>query len=143
MKKAELQERYGLYIDGEWVESSEGKTIETFSPSTGEKLSTISEGSKEDVDKAVKAAWAAFETWSKTTRVERAAYLNKIADIIEENAEHLARVESMDNGKPVRETLAVDIPSAVEHFRYFAGAILVEEGTVTEINNELMSMVLK
>lgn len=143
MKKVELQERYGLFIGGEWVEPSEGKTIDSFSPFSGEKIATISEASKDDVDKAVKAAWKAFDTWSLTTAKERADYLHKIADVIEENAEHLAIVESMDNGKPVRETLAVDIPSAVEHFRYFASAITVDEGSATQLDKDTLSLILR
>ena len=143
MKKVELQERYGLFIDGEWVEPSEGKTIDTFSPFSGEKIATISEASKDDVDRAVKSAWKAYEDWSLTTPKERAEYLYKIADVIEENKEHLATVESMDNGKPIRETLTVDVPAAVEHFRYFASAITVDEGSATQIDNDTLSLILR
>ncbi len=95
------------------------------------------------MDEAVKAAWEAFKTWKHTTVAERAAILNKIAAIIDENKEHLARVESMDNGKPVRETLAVDIPKAADHFRYFAGCIQAEEGSANILGKDTLSLILR
>ena len=81
------------------------------------------------MDDAVREAWKAFETWKKVPTSERAAILNKIADIIDANTEHLAMVESLDNGKPIRETMAIDIPLSAKHFRYFAGCIMAEEGS--------------
>ena len=92
---------------------------------------------------AVAAAWKAFESWKNTTVAERAAVLNKIADIIDANKEHLAMVESMDNGKPIRETLAVDVPMAADHFRYFAGCILAEEGSANMLGNTTLSLILR
>ena len=97
---------------------------------------------KSDVDEAVKAAWAAFDSWKKVTTNERAAILNKIADIIDENTEHLAMVESMDNGKPIRETMAVDIPLSAQHFRYFAGCIMAEEGSANVLGEQFLSLIL-
>ena len=88
------------------------------------KLAECAQATKEDVDDAVREAWKAFETWKKVPTSERAAILNKIVDIIDANTEHLAMVESLDNGKPIRETMAIDIPLSAKHFRYFAGCIM-------------------
>lgn len=106
-------------------------------------LAECAQATKEDVDEAVKAAWEAFKTWKHTTVAERAAVLNKIAAIIDENKEHLAMVESMDNGKPIRETLAVDIPMAADHFRYFAGCIQAEEGSANILGKDILSLILR
>lgn len=138
-----LDKKYKLYIDGEWKDSSDKKTIKTFNPATGEELAEISEASKKDVDDAVLAARKALETWKKTTPQQRSEILEKIADVIEANAEWLARVETLDNGKPIRETTNVDIPLAVDHFRYFASAIRVDEGTATVLDGNKLSIVLK
>ena len=118
-----LQKEYGLYINGKWQPASDGATFKTYSPATGEELAVCAEATREDVDAAVKAAHAAWESWKNTTPVERAVILNKIADIINANAQHLAEVESLDNGKPIRETSMIDIPMSADHFRYFAAAI--------------------
>ena len=126
MEKVKLQAQYGLYINGEWRNASDGATYNAESPADGSHLAVCAQGSREDVEAASAAAWEAFKTWKKTTPAQRAALLNKIADIIDANKEHLAMVESMDNGKPIRETMNVDIPMAAEHFRYFAGCILAE-----------------
>ena len=118
------QKSYQLYIDGQWVDASDGGTLDVYCPANGEQLSTIADATKEDVDRAVDAAWKAFETWSKTSKAERAIILNKVADLIEENAEKFALLESLDNGKPIRETRAIDVAYSVDHFRYFAGVVL-------------------
>ncbi|UPQ85562.1 aldehyde dehydrogenase family protein [Ignavigranum ruoffiae] len=136
-----LLEEYGLFINSEFVPAEAGKTRESTSPSDGSVLARFAEASEQDVDKAVKAAQAAFESYKKYTKQERADLLNKIADVIDQNADHLALVETMDNGKPIRETSAIDIPLAAEHFRYFAGVILAEEGTVNQIGNNIISIV--
>ena len=120
------QKSYQLYIGGEWVDASDGGTLDVYCPANGEQLSVIADATKEDVDRAVDAAWEAFETWSKTTKAERAIILNKVADLIEENAEKLALLESLDNGKPIRETRAIDVAYSVDHFRYFAGVLLAD-----------------
>lgn len=138
-----LQEKYDLYIDGKWVPASDGGVFKSASPATGEYLATCAEATKEDVDKAVEAAWKAFETWKETTPAQRAELLLKIADVIDANKEQLAQIETLDNGKPIRETLNVDIPMAADHFRYFAGVIRAEEGTATMLDNNTMSIVLK
>lgn len=143
MEKVKLQERYGLYINGQWRDASNGDTYTASSPADGSLLAVCAQATREDVDDAVKAAWEAFKTWKKTTPAERAAILNKIADIIDANKEHLAMVESMDNGKPIRETMNVDIPLSAQHFRYFAGCILAEEGTASVLNEQFLSLVLR
>ena len=138
-----LLEKYGLYIDGKWRDASDGATFEAKSPIDGTHLALCAQATRQDVDDAVNAAWKAFETWKKTTPAERAAILNKIADVIDENKEWLAEVETRDNGKPIRETLAIDIPSASSHFRYFAGCILAEEGEATILNESFLSVILR
>ena len=143
MEKAKLQERYQLFIGGQWKDASDHETFKTICPAEGSILAECAQATKEDVDEAVKAAWEAFKTWKHTTVAERAAVLNKIAAIIDENKEHLAMVESMDNGKPIRETLAVDIPMAADHFRYFAGCIQAEEGSANIIGKDTLSLILR
>lgn len=143
MKKAELQSKYQLLIGGQWKDASDGKLFKTTCPADGSFLAECAEATREDVDEAVAAAWKAFESWKNTTVAERAAVLNKIADIIDANKEHLAMVESMDNGKPIRETLAVDVPMAADHFRYFAGCILAEEGSANMLGNTTLSLILR
>ena len=100
-----VQNSYNLYIDGKWVPASDGKTFKEYNPSNGELLSTVAEATKDDVDTAVKAAAKALETWKHTSPIERQNLLLKIAEIIDANAEHLAMVETLDNGKPLRELL--------------------------------------
>lgn len=141
--KINLQKKYQLYIDGEWRDSSDGSTIKTYNPATGELLAEIADASEKDVDDAVKSGRKAFETWSKTTSTERAIILNKIADIIDENAEYLATIETMDNGKPIRETTGADIPLAADHFRYFAGVIRADEGVATNIDENTLNLILR
>lgn len=143
MKKVNLKKQYGLFIDGEWKNSSDGEVFKSYSPATGEMLAEISEATKEDVDSAVKAARNALPEWAKTSPIERQNLLLKIADIIDANTEHLAMVETLDNGKPIRETATVDIPMSSDHFRYFAGVIRAEEGTATMLDDNTMSLVVK
>ena len=143
MERVKLQDKYQLFIGGQWKDASDGKTFVTTCPATGEKLAECAQATREDVDEAVKAAWKAFPSWKMTTAAERAAILNKIADIIDANKEHLAMVETMDNGKPIRETMAVDIPLAAEHFRYFAGCILADEGSAVMLGNDTLSLILR
>ncbi len=143
MEKAKLQERYQLFIGGQWKDASDHEIFKTICPADGSVLAECAQATKEDVDDAVKAAWEAFKTWKHTTVAERAAILNKIAAIIDENKEHLAMVESMDNGKPIRETLAVDIPMAADHFRYFAGCIQAEEGSANILGKDTLSLILR
>ena len=143
MERVKLQDKYQLFIGGQWKDASDGKTFVTTCPANGEKLAECAQATREDVDAAVQAAWKAFATWKNTTVTERAAILNQIADIIDANKEHLAMVETMDNGKPIRETMAVDIPLAAQHFRYFAGCIMAEEGSANMLGNETLSLILR
>ena len=129
-----LKERYGLFINGAWRDALDGGTFATSNPATGEHLADCAEATKQDVDDAVNAAWAAFPAWKKMEPAQRAAILLKIADRIDENTELLATVETMDNGKPIRETMAIDVPYSADHFRYFAGAIRTEEGSASVLD---------
>ncbi|QAT39210.1 aldehyde dehydrogenase family protein [Clostridium sp. JN-9] len=138
-----INENYKLFIDGKWVDGKEGKTFKTYNPANGELLATCVEAGKEDVDYAVASAWKAFESWKKVSPKDRAAMLLKIADLIDENAEKLAMVETLDNGKPIRETIGIDIPLSSDHFRYFASAIRTEEGQATMIDDDTMSIILR
>ncbi len=138
-----LKDTYGLYINGQFVPASDGATFETFNPATGEKLANCAEATQEDVDAAVKAAWAAFPAWKNVEPAERANILLKIADIIDENKELLATVETLDNGKPIRETMAIDVPFSSDHFRYFAGAIRTEEGSASVLDGNFLSLILR
>ena len=143
MNKPELQNRYQLFIGGQWRDASDGEVFTTKCPANGEKLAECAQATKDDVDDAVKEAWKAFETWKKVPTSERAAILNKIADIIDANTEHLAMVESLDNGKPIRETMAIDIPLSAKHFRYFAGCIMAEEGSANVLDEQFLSLILR
>ena len=139
--KQYVQESYNLYIDGQWVPSADGKTFKEYNPSNGDFLAEVSEATREDVDKAVKAATKALESWKHTSPAERQNLLLKIADIIDTNADHLAMVETLDNGKPLRETKAVDIALGADHFRYFAGVVRTEEGRAMMIDDKTLSLV--
>ena len=141
--EVKLQERYKLFIHGEWRDASDGQTVKTYSPVDGSLLAEVAEATKEDVDAAVSSAREAFKTWKNSTVKERAKILNQIADIIDANAELLATVETMDNGKPIRETMAVDVPLAAEHFRYFAAAIISEEDSAKMLDNNTLSLILR
>ena len=141
--EVKLQERYKLFINGEWRDASDGQTVKTYSPVDGSLLAEVAEATKEDVDAAVSSAREAFKTWKNSTVKERAKILNQIADIIDANAELLATVETMDNGKPIRETMAVDVPLAAEHFRYFAAAIISEEDCAKMLDNNTLSLILR
>lgn len=137
-----VSDSYQLFIGGRWVDASDKAVIDTHCPANGERIAGIADASREDVDAAVDAAHEAFASWKKTDKAERARILNAVADIIEANAEHLALVESIDNGKPIRETRAIDVAYSAEHFRYFAGAILAETGEATMLAPNMMSIVL-
>ena len=119
---ARLREGYGLFIDGQFTDPSQHDAFSTLNPATGDALATVAKGSSGDVDRAVRAARHAYETvWSKTSGSERAKYLFRIARIIQERARELAVVETLDNGKPIRESRDIDIPLAAAYFFYYAG----------------------
>ncbi|MCH3976541.1 MAG: aldehyde dehydrogenase [Bacilli bacterium] len=141
--EVKFKNQYQLFINGKWQDASDKAVIKVFNPANGEYLTSIADASNEDVDLAVKAAHKAFKTWSQTTPVERAAILNKIADIIDANREVLATIETMDNGKPIRETMNADIPLAADHFRYYAAVIRSDEGVATMLDNNTMNVILR
>ena len=122
-----------MYIGGEWRQASDGATINAFNPANGSALATIPDATQRDVDDAVRAARAAFLGWAETPVQARSRAMLDIADLIQDNLDFLATVESMDNGKPIRETSNADIPLSVDHFRYFAGVMRADEGAATMI----------
>jgi aldehyde dehydrogenase len=132
----ELQARYENFIGGDWVAPTTGEYRENLTPSTGEPFCEIADSGAPDIELALDAAHAAKDGWGSRSPADRAAVLNAVADAIEENVEMLAVAESYENGKPVRETLAADIPLSVDHFRYFASAIRSEEGRISEIDDQ-------
>lgn len=134
-----FKDQYENFIGGEFVPPVSGEYFDNVSPVTGKVFTRIARSNQEDVEKALDAAHAAKDAWGKTTVAERASVLNKIADRMEENLEMLAVAETWDNGKPVRETLAADLPLAIDHFRYFAGCIRGQEGTIGEIDEDTVS----
>jgi aldehyde dehydrogenase len=130
----ELKPRYENFIGGEWVAPTGGKYRENLTPATAEAFCEVADSTPADVELALDAAHAAKDAWGRRSPAERTAVLDAIADAMQENLEMLAIAESWENGKPVRETLAADIPLAIDHFRYFAGAVRAEEGTISEID---------
>ena len=127
--------KYGNYINGKFVEPKSGKYFDNVTPINNEVICQIARSDAKDVDAALDAAHAAFPTWGKTSITERSNILLKIADVIEKNLNTLATAECLDNGKPIRECMAADLPLVVDHWRYFAGVIRAEEGSVAEISN--------
>ena len=131
--------RYENFIGGAWVPPAGGRYFENVSPVNGQPFCEIARSTDADIEKALDAAHAAAPAWGKTSVAERAVILNKIADVIEANLESIAVAESWDNGKPIRETLNADIPLAVDHFRYFAGAIRAQEGSLSQIDDDTVA----
>ncbi|MDH6423589.1 acetaldehyde dehydrogenase ExaC [Aurantimicrobium minutum] len=134
-----FKSRYDNFIGGKYVAPSSGEYFENITPVTGQVFCEVARGNAKDVDMAVAAGWKAFESWGKTSATERAIILNKIADVMEANLELIAVAETWDNGKPVRETMAADIPLAIDHFRYFAGAIRAQEGGISELDHDTVA----
>ncbi|MFI1916635.1 aldehyde dehydrogenase [Nocardia sp. NPDC020380] len=131
--------RYDNFIGGEWKAPIEGRYFDNPSPVDGEIFCEVARSTAPDIDLALEAAHRAAESWGATAVTDRANILNKIADRIEQNLEKLAVAETWENGKPVRETLAADIPLAVDHFRYFAGAVRAQEGSISEIDADTVA----
>src|SRR3954468_8232061 len=121
--KLNLKRRYENFVAGEWMPPLSQSYFENVTPVTGKVLCEIPRSNAADVERALDAAHAARRSWGKTPVATRAVILNKIADRMEQNLEYLATVETGNNGKPIRETMAADLPLAIDHFRYFAGAI--------------------
>ena len=142
VKRPQLKEKYDNYINGTWTAPSTGQYFDVVSPVDGKLLAKAAHSAKLDVEKAVDAAEKAFVTWSQTSATERSIILNKIADRIEANIELLATVETLDNGKAIRETINADLPLSVDHFRYFASVIRAEEGSINELDKDTVSIIV-
>lgn len=133
---------YDNYINGKWTAPASGKYFDVITPLDGTLMTKAAHSNAQDLDLAVNAAFEAFKTWGKTSATQRSIILNKIADRIEANLEMIAAVETTDNGKPIRETLNADIPLAIDHFRYFAGVIRAEEGSLSELDTNTVSLIV-
>ncbi|WP_046866091.1 aldehyde dehydrogenase [Microvirga massiliensis] len=131
--------RYENFIGGRWVEPASGRYFDNRSPVNGQLLCEIARSDATDVERALDAAHAAKDSWGRTSPAERAIILNAIAQHMEENLEILAEAETWDNGKPIRETTAADLPLAIDHFRYFAGCIRAQEGSLSEIDHDTVA----
>ena len=134
-----LRARYDNFIGGKWVAPVRGQYFTNSTPITGGKLCEIARSTAEDIELALDAAHAAKDKWARTAPAQRALLLNKIADRMEERLDLLAMVETLDNGKPIRETKAADLPLAIDHFRYFAACIRAQEGSLAEIDHDTVA----
>ncbi len=138
-KQVLIREKYDNFIGGKWVAPTEGRYFDNPSPVTGKKLCEVPRSTAADIELALDAAHKAKDAWGKTSVAERAKVLNKIADVIEQKLDLIALIETLDNGKPIRETTLADLPLAVDHFRYFAGVIRAQEGSLSEIDNDTVA----
>ncbi|MBO4222641.1 aldehyde dehydrogenase [Bradyrhizobium neotropicale] len=132
-------ERYDNFIGGKWVAPRAGRYFDNASPVTGKVVCKIARSDAQDIELALDAAYAAKDAWGRSSVAERANILNRIADRMEENLERLAIAETWDNGKPIRETRAADVPLAIDHFRYFAGVVRGQEGSLAEIDHDTVA----
>ena len=135
----QFKEKYDNFINGEWTAPVDGEYFDNTSPIDGKVICQVARSKEADIEKALDAAHAAKDAWGKTSVTERSNILLKIADSMEANLEAIAIAECYENGKPVRETLAADIPLAIDHFRYFAGAIRAQEGSLSQIDNDTVA----
>lgn len=138
--RPQFKARYNHYINGRFTAPASGEYFDNISPLDGKVFTQAARGNAQDIENAIDAAWAAFPAWSKSSVASRSNILLKIADVIEQNLDYLARVETVDNGKAIRETRAADLPLVVDHFRYFAGVIRAEEGTMSEHDETTVSL---
>ncbi|MCC3158138.1 aldehyde dehydrogenase [Hymenobacter sp. 15J16-1T3B] len=138
--RPKFKDHYDNFIGGKWVAPVKGQYFDNLSPIDGKAFTKVARSTKEDIELALDAAHEAFKTWKLASATTRSNILLKIADAIEQNLEHLAAVETVENGKPIRETLNADLPLAVDHFRYFAGVIRAEEGSVAELDPTTISL---
>ncbi|MCC7502160.1 MAG: aldehyde dehydrogenase family protein, partial [Flavobacteriales bacterium] len=134
--------KYENYIGGNWTAPVGGEYFDNISPINGQVFTQVARSKKEDVDLALDAAHTAFATWSRSTPTERSNILVRIAQVIEDNLKYLATIETIDNGKPIRETINADLPLVIDHFRYFAGVIRAEEGSISEHDPNTVSICL-
>ncbi|MFO1149737.1 MAG: aldehyde dehydrogenase [Alsobacter sp.] len=137
--RAAIKTRYGNFIGGQWVEPVKGQYFDNVTPITGQVVCAVPRSTAEDIELALDAAHAAAPAWGRTSVAERSRILNKIADVMESNLDLLALAETIDNGKPIRETTAADIPLAIDHFRYFGGVVRAQEGTIAEIDHDTIA----
>src|SRR5580700_3340497 len=137
--KIAFKTRYGNFIGGKWVAPVKGEYFQNITPVTGQPICQIPRSGAEDIELALDAAHAAKAAWGKTSAAERAIILNKIADRMEANLSMLAHAETWDNGKPIRETTAADLPLTIDHFRYFAGAIRAQEGSISQLDDDTVA----
>jgi len=137
--KVLIRDRYDNFIGGKWVAPVEGRYFDNPSPITGQKLCQIARSSAADVELALDAAHDAKDAWGKTSVQERSLIMNRVADRIESNLNLLALVETLDNGKPIRETTHADLPLVVDHWRYFASAVRAQEGGISEIDHDTVA----
>lgn len=135
-----FKDKYDNFIGGKWTAPSHGQYFDNVSPVDGKVFTKVARSTEEDIELALDAAWKAAPEWNNSSATYRSNLLLKVADRLEQNIEVLARAETWDNGKPIRETLNADIPLAVDHFRYFAGVIRAEEGTASELDQNTVSM---
>ncbi|WP_299796649.1 aldehyde dehydrogenase family protein [uncultured Maribacter sp.] len=140
LQKPKFKNQYENFIGGKWVAPSKGEYFDNISPVDGKSFTKIPRSTAEDIEKAIDASWEAAKSWNASSATERSNMLLKIADRIEQNIEVLARAETWDNGKAIRETMAADLPLAVDHFRYFAGVIRAEEGSVSELDSNTVAL---
>ncbi|SHJ83424.1 aldehyde dehydrogenase [Maribacter aquivivus] len=140
LQKPKFKNQYENFIGGKWVAPSKGEYFDNISPVDGKSFTKIPRSTAEDIEKAIDASWEAAKSWNASSATERSNMLLKIADRIEQNIEVLARAETWDNGKAIRETRAADLPLAVDHFRYFAGVIRAEEGSVSELDSNTVAL---
>jgi aldehyde dehydrogenase len=138
-----FKERYGNFIGGQWVAPVNGEYFDDISPVDGKPFTKVARSTAEDIELALDAAHKAAPEWNNSSATERSNLLLKIADVMEKNLEMLARVETWDNGKAIRETMAADLPLAIDHFRYFAGVIRAEEGGASELDSNTVSLNIK
>lgn len=131
-----FKKRYGNYINGQWVAPAGGAYFDNITPVTGRPFCEVPRSTAEDVDRALDAAHAAKAAWGRTSTTERAQVLHRIADRMEQNLQLLATAETWDNGKPLRETMAADLPLAIDHFRYFAACVRAQEGSIGEVDHQ-------
>ena len=143
VERPPVPEKYDHFIGGQWVAPSSGDYFDNISPIDGKPFCKAARGNADDINKALAAAHAAFPSWSKTAVATRSKMLLDIADIMEQNLEMLARLETVDNGKALRETRAADLPLSIDHFRYFAGVIRGEESTISEHDEHTVSINLR
>ncbi len=140
LQKPKFKNQYENFIGGKWVAPSKGDYFDNISPVDGKSFTKIPRSTAEDIELAIDAAWKAAPSWNTSSATDRSNMLLKIADKIEQNLEVLARAETWDNGKAIRETRAADLPLAVDHFRYFAGVIRAEEGSVSELDSNTVAL---